>query len=186
MLHDPCAFNYWVERNWSWPLMHKCCWMCTMYTQPRVQANFHPCFGEGNNHLVVTIPTVWLINFTLSNADLPVFRDAKDKIKESNLSRPFSGTEQTVLTELTENIAMVKHAKRQLLELTNDVWLNKLRDQIENILDLIHRIKGDNILLYTDRWLFVYSIFHRQNNDEVVNPTYLISARNVCLNSPCL
>ena len=33
----------------------------------------------------------------------------------------FSGTEQTVLTELTENIAMVKHAERQLLELTNDV-----------------------------------------------------------------
>ena len=123
-------------------------------------SQFPPVFVGKNGQMVVANPTVRIVNFTLSNMGMPVFRDhthtmhesadhfslyTKDEIREFNLLLHFGRTKQAVLTELTEKYchgqtcgSLAFGADRQTFD------LNRLRNQVENTFDLTHRL--DEIL----------------------------------------
>ena len=120
-------------------------------------SQFPPVFVGNDGKKVVANPAVRIVNFTLSDMDLPVFRDhdrvvhesadhfslyTKDEIREFNLLLHFGRTKQAVLTELTEKYchgqacgSLSFGADRQTFD------LNRLKNQIENTLDLTHRLE---------------------------------------------
>ena len=120
-------------------------------------SQFLPVFIGKHGHMVVANPMVRLVNLSLTNMNLPMFRDhgrmihetadhfslyTKHELKEFNMLLHFGRTKQAVLTELTEKYcqgqtcgSLAFGADRQTFD------LDRLRSQIEARFDWTHQLK---------------------------------------------
>ena len=160
-------------------------------------SQFPPVFLGKNGQMVVANPTVRIVNFTLSNMGLPVFRDhsqtihesadhfslyTNNEIREFNLLLHFGRTKQAVLTELTEKYchdqtcgSLAFGADRQTFD------LNRLKNQIEHTFDLTHQL--DETLQYCGKvggCLFL-AYFSVKIMMKAINATHLYSRKECTL-----
>ena len=106
--------------------------------------------------MIVANPTVQIVNFTLTDMDLPIFRDharmthesadcfslyTKEELEEFNILLHFGRTKQIVLTKLTEKYCNGQASGSLAFEADRQTFnLNRLKNQIENTFNLTHQL----------------------------------------------